>query len=168
MKKLIPRVSQSPEKLIVAGITYRPDSACARTFLFVGDVVAWSHHYHLQIIHSVKAMENERDRKAAKAYATHFDGKLTPEGFKEFLDNWSGVLGDVRRRQKAGRIWLDVPDESGKLITVISFWAHEKSINRQDIERIRDTFKAHSGVYVDFYDNKNTLYLRARPGHGRR
>ena len=37
-------------------------------------------------------MENERDKKAGKAYATPFDGKLTPEGFKEFLDNWSGVL----------------------------------------------------------------------------
>ncbi len=37
-------------------------------------------------------MENERDKKAGKAYATPFDGKLCSEEFKEFLDNWSGVL----------------------------------------------------------------------------
>jgi hypothetical protein len=69
MKKSLPLVKQSPEKLEVAGKTYFPYSACAHTFLFVGDVVVWSHHPHLQIIHGVKAMENERDKKVGNAYA---------------------------------------------------------------------------------------------------
>lgn len=161
------RLSISPEKLILAGKTYSLESACARTFLFVGDVVAWSHLPHLCIINGLRKMADANDLKTAKAYSTRFSGELNPSALQDFQDNWTGVLGDVRRRQNAGRIWLNVPDDAGKPVSVISFWAHSHQINRRHIARVRDTFNAQSGVYVDFYDKPHTLYVRARPGHAR-
>lgn len=150
--KPLPRLSESPEKLILAGNVYSVESACARTFLFVGDVVAWSHEPHVCIINGLRKMRHANDMKTAKGYFTRFSGKLDPEALRDFQENWTGVLGDMRRRQNAGRIWLDVPDNSGRLVSVISFWAHEDSIDRRRIGRVRDAFSARSGVYVDFYD----------------
>lgn len=164
----LPRLSVSPEKLILGRKTYSVDSECARTFLFVGDVVAWSHLPHLCIINGLRKMADANNLKTAKDYSTRFSGKLDPVALRDFQENWTGVLGDVRRRHNAGRIWLDVPDEAGRQVSVISFWAHAHQINRRHIARIRDAFNAQSGVYVDFYDKRHTLYVRARPGHGRR
>lgn len=164
----LPRLSTSPEKLILAGKTYSLKSPCARTFLFVGDVLAWSHLPHLCIINGLRKMADANDLKTAKDYSTRFSGKLDPEALQDFQENWTGVLGDVRRRQNAGRIWLDVPDDSGRQVSVISFWAHAHQINRRHIALVRDVFHAQSGVYVDFYDKPHTLYIRARTGHGRR
>lgn len=166
--KSLPRLSVSPEKLILAGKTYSPESNCARTFLFVGDVVAWSHQPHVCIINGLRKMADANDLKSAKDYSTRFSGKLDADALRDFQENWTGVLGDTRRRQNAGRIWLDVPDDAGKPISVISFWALAHQIDRRHIERVRDTFNAQSGVYVDFYDKPHTLYVRARPGHARR
>ena len=164
----LPRLSTSPEKLILGRKIYSVDSKCARTFLFVGDVVAWSHLPHLCIINGLRKMADANDLKTAKDYSTRFSGKLNPVALRDFQENWTGVLGDVRRRHNAGRIWLDVPDEAGRQVSVISFWAHAHQINRRHIARVRDVFKAQSGVYVDFYDKRHTLYVRARPGHARR
>lgn len=80
--KSIPRLSTSPEKLVLAGKTYNLESACARTFLFVGDVVAWSHEPHLLIINGLMKMKNERDLKTAGTYSTRFSEKLDPQGFR--------------------------------------------------------------------------------------
>ena len=164
----LPRLSASPEKLILAGKAYSVESACARTFLFVGEVVAWSREPHVCIINGLRRMRDANDMKTAKGYFTRFSGKLDPVALRDFQDNWTGVLGDMRRRQNAGRIWLDVPDDSGKRVSVISFWAREDQIDRLHIGRVRDAFSARSGVYVDFYDKEHTLYFRARPGHARR
>jgi hypothetical protein len=112
-------------------------------------------------------MAAANDLKTAKAYSTRFSGKLDPTALQDFQENWTGVLGDVRRRHQAGRIWLDVPDDSGRQISVISFWAHAHQIDRQHITRVRDVFNVQSGVYVDFYDQPHTRYVRARPGQTR-
>jgi hypothetical protein len=45
-----PRLSHGPEKLILNKTIYDPDSDCARTFFILGEVVVWSHAYHIQII----------------------------------------------------------------------------------------------------------------------
>jgi len=158
----------SPEKLILGRKTYSVDSKCARTFLFVGDVVAWSHQPHICIINGLRKMADANDLKTAKDYSTRFSGKLDPEALRDFQENWTGVLGDMRRRHNAGRIWLDVPDDAGRPVSVISFWAHAHQINRRHIAHVRDVFHAQSGVYFDFYDKPHTLYVRARPGHARR
>lgn len=162
------RLSFSPEKLIVARKIYSVDSECARTFLFVGDVVAWSHQPHVLIINALRKMKDANDLKTAKAYSTRFSGKLDPVALQDFQENWTGVLGDMRRRQNAGRIWLDVPDDAGRPVSVISFWAHAHQIDRRHIGLIRDAFHAQSGVFVDFYDKPHTRYVRARPGHASR
>jgi len=166
--KSLPRLSTSPEKLILAGKAYSLVSPCARTFLFVGDVVAWSHLPHLYIINGLRKMADASDLKTATDYSTRFSGELNPVALQDFQENWTGVLGDVRRRQNAGRIWLDVPDDAGRQVSVISFWAHAHQIDSRHIARVRDTFNAQSGVFVDFYDKPHTLYVRARPGHARR
>ena len=81
-----PRLSISPEKLILAKIVYSVESDCARTFFIVGDCVVWSHHPHLQIIsgggvHSrtclVTAQAAGLDGLLI-ASALH-DGRLTPD-----------------------------------------------------------------------------------------
>lgn len=162
------RLSKSPEKLVVAGKTYDPESPQARTFLFIGDVVAWSYQPHICIINGLREMANEKDLKTAKDYFIRFCGKLDPAAFQDFRDNWTGVLGDVRRRHQAGRIWLDVPSESGNPITVISFWAHKKKVLPKHIECVRDVFGAHGEVCVDFDDRRRTLRLPGRPSQSRR
>lgn len=127
-----PRLSISPEKLILAKIDYSVESDCARTFFIVGDCVVWSHHPHLQIISCLRTMKNVRDRATAKDYGIHFSGRLIKNHFERFRHSLTGVLGDNRRANKAGRLWKNIPDDDGSRISVISFWAYRSSIDTSD------------------------------------
>jgi hypothetical protein len=155
-----PRLSISPEKLILAKIVYSVESDCARTFFIVGDCVVWSHHPHLQIISCFRTMENARDRKTAKLYGVHISGKLTQADFECFRKSLTGVLGDNRRTNKAGRLWKNIPDDDGSRISVISFWAYQPTINDHDIALLQKTFRLKTPLWVDFVKEKfSTLYL---------
>lgn len=154
------RLSHSPEKLIFAKTYYSVESDCARTFFVVGECVVWSHHPHLQIISCFRTMENARDRKTAKLYGVHFSGKLTQADFERFRESLSGVLGANRRANKAGRLWKNIPDDDGKRISVISFWAYQPTINDHDIALLLKAFRLKTPTWVDYQQEKiSTLYL---------
>lgn len=148
----MPRISQSPELLKIAGKTYDFSSACARTFLFAGNVVAWSYNPHINIINGLMRMSGPGDKKTMKSYGFQISGKLTQADLDHFRENWSGTLGDTRRQNKAGRAWLQVPDNKGNAVNVISFWAHRESTGESDIKKLRDALKIQGGTWVDWDD----------------
>lgn len=150
------RLSNSPEKLILAKVHYDVESDCARTFFVVGECVVWSHHPHLQIISCFRTMENAQDRKTAKLYGVHFSGTLTQADFERFRKSLSGVLGANRRVNKAGRLWKNVPDNDGTRISVISFWAYQPTINDHDIALLQKAFRIKTPIWVDYVKEKNS------------
>jgi hypothetical protein len=159
------RLSFSPERLIHAKLVYGVDSDCARTFFILGDTVAWSHHPHLQIINCLRKMKSERDIKTLRSYGVMLAGTLSAEAFHHFRNSLTGVLGDNRRRNKAGRIWLRVLDEDGGHITVASFWAKRASVTDADLELLRRAFEVKSPLWVDYIDRRrSTCHSRESAG----
>lgn len=153
------RLSRDPEKLILAKTIYTVESGCARTFFILGDAVVWSHHPHQQIISCFRVMKDECDLKRLRSYGVQIAGKLTKAAFDRFRNSLTGVLGDNRRRNKAGRVWLSIPDEDGTTISVVSFWARRTSITDEDIHLLRRTFGIKSPTWVDYIDRKrSTLF----------
>ena len=146
------RLSFSPEKLILGQRIYTVESACARTFFILGETLVWSHAPHIQIISCLRAMEDASDLKTARKYGVHFAGNLTQAEFDRFRSRLTGVLGENRRRNKAGRIWLGVPDENGTEVTVVSFWAKRRSIHDSDINLLRTAFGVKLPIWVDYID----------------
>lgn len=146
------RLSFSPEKLILGQRIYSVESACARTFFILGETVAWSHAPHIQIISCLRSMKDASDLKTARKYGVHFAGNLTQAEFARFRSRLTGVLGESRRRNKAGRIWLGVPDEDGTDVAVVSFWAKRRSINDSDINLLRTAFSVKLPIWVDYID----------------
>lgn len=154
------RLSISPEKLILAKVFYDVVSHCARTFFIVGECVVWSHHPHLQIISCFRSMENFKDLTTAKIYGVHFSGKLTQCDFELFRNSLSGVLGDNRRANKAGRLWKNIPDDDGTLISVVAFWAYQPTINDHEISLLQKAFRLKTPTWVDYEkETLSTLYL---------
>jgi len=157
----MPRISKSPELLQLAGKQYNVFSDCARTYIFAGGVVAWSWNPHINIINGLRSMSGPGDRKAMKDYGFQIAGKLTQADLDHFLENWSGTLGDTRRNNKAGRVWLDVPDDDANRVNVISFWAHRASTDAGDVETLRKVFKISGGVWVDWDDCAESTWFPA-------
>ena len=154
------KISISPEKLILAKQYYDVNSNCARTFFIIGEAVVWAHVFHAQVLNGIRAMDNAQDQKKLADYGGHIIGNLTQEAFDHCRDNLTGVLGDNRRRNKAGRLWLNVPDEDGSVITVISFWAHKARIENSDLDRLRSAFQIKTTIWVDYDDDdKNSTYF---------
>ena len=155
-----PRLSNSPEKLILNETIYYPDSDCARTFFILGEVVVWSHAYHIQIISCFRRMKHEHDKEMLKEYGVNLVGKLTPEVFNQFRESLTGELGTDRRANKAGRLWKNVIDEDRTRISVISFWAYQPTINDHDIALLLKAFRLKTPTWVDYQQEKiSTLYL---------
>ncbi len=154
-----PRLSHSPEKLILAKIYYSVESDCARTFFIIGSCVVWSHHPHLQIISCLRKMKNVKDRATAKDYGVHFSGRLTKSDFERFRHSLTGVLGDNRRTNKAGRLWKNIPDNDGTRISVISFWAYQPSISSHDIAFLQKAFRLKTPLWVDYTKEKFSNYF---------
>lgn len=152
------RLSFSPEKLILGRTFYSVESECARTFFILGQTVVWSHAPHLQIISCFRMMKHARDRKTMRTYGVNLVGDLSEECFDQFRNSLTGVLGDNRRRNKAGRIWLRVPDEDGIPIAVVSFWAEEASITNADIGLLRSAFKVELPTWVDTIDSARSTF----------
>lgn len=146
------RLSFSPERLTLAGQTHTVDSRAARTFFILGNTVVWSHAPHQQIISCFRMMEGPQDRKTPREYGVRFAGTLSDSEFHAFRSSLTGVLGDNRRRNKAGRIWIGVPGEDGAPLTVISFWARRRPINDGDIQLLRRAFGVECPVWVDWID----------------
>lgn len=153
------RISFSPEKMVLTKLFYDVNSNCARTFFILGEAVVWAHCFHAQVLNGIRAMKDARDPKALENYGGHIIGNLTQEAFDHCRDNLTGVLGDNRRRNKAGRLWLNVPDEDGSLITVISFWAHKAKISASDVDRLRNAFQIKTTIWVDYYDRKRSTCI---------
>lgn len=152
------RLSISPEKMILSGLYHDVNSACARTFFILGEAVVWSHHPHICIINCFKKMRNERDRATLREYGVKIEGELTSHAFDRFRSRLTGVLGDNRRLNKAGRIWLKTLDEDGCNVTVISFWARRASISDPDIKLLQQAFQIKLGTWVDYIDRARTTY----------
>lgn len=155
------RLSFSPEKLILAKLAYSVESDCARTFFILGDTVVWSHHPHLQIISCFRNMKSPSDMETTREYGVKTVGKLSQHEFDRFRNSLTGILGDNRRRNKAGRIWLDVPDEDGSRITVFSFWARRESITDADVALLRQAFHVKTPIWVDYIDRKKSTFYPA-------
>ena len=154
-----PRLSHSPEKLILNKTSYYPDSDCARTFFILGEVVVWSHAYHIQIISCFRRMKNEHDKEMLKEYGVNLVGKLKPEVFNQFRESLTGELGTDRRANKAGRLWKNVIDEDRTRISVISFWAYQPTINDHAISLLQKAFRLKTPTWVDYEQEKiSTLY----------
>lgn len=156
------RFTESPERLMRGGKAHAFNSPHARTFLIIGRTVVWSRRPHVYVINGLRLMENAKDLNTAKGYDFNIAGSLDEAALKFFKDHWTGVLGDTRRRHKAGRIWINVPDETGKATTFISFWGDRASIDSRDITALRDAFAVDSGVWVDWIDRPDSQYVRAR------
>lgn len=152
------RLSFSPEKLILAKVAYSVESDCARTFFILGDTVVWSHHPHLQIISCFRNMKSPRDTGTTRDYGVKAVGKLSQHEFDRFRNSLTGILGDNRQRNKAGRIWLNVPDEDGSRITVTSFWARRASIKDSDIVLLRQAFRVKTPIWVDYIDRRKSSF----------
>ena len=157
----MPRISQSPELLKISGKTYDYSSACARTFLFAGKVVVWSHSPHIDIINGLMCMSGPCDKKTMKRYGFEISGKLTQADLDHFRENWSGTLGDTRRQNKAGRAWLQVPDDNGNLVNVISFWANRESIDDEDLQKLKITLKIKGGSWLDWDNCEESVWTDA-------
>jgi len=152
------RLSISPEKMILSGLDHDVNSACARTFFILGDAVVWSHHPHISIIHCFQKMRHERDRTTLREYDVKIAGELTRHAFDRFRSRLTGVLGDNRRLNKAGRIWLKARDEDGGNITVVSFWAKRSSISDPDILLLQQAFQVKLPTWVDYIDRERSTY----------
>jgi len=146
------RLSFSPEKLTLAKTAYSVESECARTYFILGEAVVWSHHPHLQILACFRSMKDVSDHKTLESYGVHVVGELSQSTFDRFRNSLTGVLGENRRRNKAGRIWLQIPDEGGTTITVASFWAKRGSTTDHDIGLLRRAFQVKSPIWVDWID----------------
>jgi hypothetical protein len=157
------RLSIDPEKMILSKRVYRLESGCARTFFILGKAVVWSHLPHLRIIYCFRKMMNERDTATLRTYGVNIAGNLDRKSFDQFRNRLTGVLGENRRRNKAGRIWIDVPDEDGSIISVASFWAFRASIVDSDIELLRRAFKLKSPLWVDYFDRKRARHIGRMP-----
>lgn len=97
-------------------------------------------------------MKDASDLKTARKYGVHFAGNLTQAEFDRFRSRLTGVLGESRRRNKAGRIWLGVPDEDGTDVAVVSFWAKRRSMDDADIALLRTAFGVKLPIWVDYID----------------
>lgn len=157
------RLSFSPEKLTLAGRIYSIESACARTFFILGETVVWSHAPHIQIISCFRTMKDASDLKTARRYGVHFAGKLTHAEFDRFRNRLTGVLGENRRRNKAGRIWLGVSDEDNATVAVASFWAKRRSISDGDIDLLRRAFGVKYPIWVDYIDRVRSVHFCGPP-----
>jgi len=155
-----PRLSHSPEKLILNKTSYYPDSDCARTFFILGEVVVWSHAYHIQIISCFRRMQHEHDTETLKEYGVNLVGKLNPSLFTQFRESLTGELGTDRRANKAGRLWKNVIDEDGNRVSVVAFWAYQPTINDHDISLLKKAFRLKTPTWVDYEKEPlSTLYL---------
>jgi len=155
----MPRISQSPELLKIGSKTYNYSSACARTFLFAGKVVVWSHSPHIDIINGLMCMSGPSDKKMMKKYGFQISGKLTQKDLDYFKENWSGTLGDTRRQNKAGRVWLQVPDDNGNAVNVISFWAFRKSTDEEDLQKLYSALEIEGDSWIDWDDCDESVWV---------
>lgn len=153
------RYTTSPEKLVIGGCTYNSSSRNATTFFILGSVIAYSHQIHAVIINGLRKMSDAMDQRTAKEHDIGFSAPLEQAILDRFKKNWVGVLGTVRRKNKAGRIWKDVQTVGGETVSVISFWAGAKSIAPTDLELLRETFDLNSRVFVEYIDRKKTVIL---------
>ncbi len=158
------RLSTSPEKLILANLIYTIESKSARTFFIIGDVIVWSHHPHLQIINALRTLKNSTDHKTLKKYDVKIIGNLTQQALDHFRNRLTGTLGQNRRRNKAGRIWLNIPDHDGTNTSVISFWAKRNSISQSDITLLQLAFQIKSPFWSDYIDRaRSTSHILSPP-----
>lgn len=70
-------------------------------------------------------------------------GKLIPEDLKYFVNNQkSGMLTDMRRATRSGRIWRSIPSETlGKKIAVVVFWCKESEVGEEYLKSLKANFK---------------------------
>lgn len=159
------RYSSSPELLQIGGATYTPSSANATTFLILEEVVVHSREFHVVIINALRAMSSAKDLRATKDYGIiKFSSPLPQAALDAFKASWVGTLGTVRANNKAGRVWKKVTDNHGQIVSVISFWAEEKSITSADVDLLRKTFGLTTQVIVDYQGRKDSVILPARSG----
>jgi hypothetical protein len=159
------RHTTNPEKLTIGGQTYRPESHNATTFFVLNGVVAHSSHPHIQIIRGLKEMRNATDLKTAKSYGITFSSPLAQTTHDRFLENWVGILGQVREANKAGRLWRFVHTDAGESVAVLSFWAKTQSITPTDLDLLRTTFGLTTKVFVEYIDSPDTFTLPTLPLH---
>ena len=103
-------------------------------------------------------MKDERDFRTLRGYGVKIAGELGKEAFDRFRSSLTGILGDNRRRNKAGRIWLRVPDEDGTHVAVVSFWARRASITDADIGLLRRAFRVNLPTWVDYIDRARSSF----------
>ena len=105
-------------------------------------------------------MKHEHDKEMLKEYGVNLVGKLTPEVFTQFRESLTGVLGDDRRANKAGRLWKNIPDEDRTRINVVAFWAYQPTINDHDISLLQKAFRLKTPTWVDYEQEKfSTIHL---------
>lgn len=155
------RLTISPEWLKIGGRTYGQESQCATTFLILGDVVATSGRPHLFIINGLNKMKGAKDLKCARSYDISFSSPLGEDELLAYQENWIGVMGEMRRRYKAGRIWSGVADDTGVLVSVISFWGDRSTTDLRDLANLRSAFAIEGKVWVDWIDSKTTELFQA-------
>lgn len=148
------RLTISPEWLKIGGLTYNQESLCATTFMILGDVVVSSGRPHLFIINGLNKMKGAKDLKCARSYDISFSAPLGEDELLAYQENWCGVMGEMRRRYKAGRIWSGVPDNTGTLVSVISFWGDRSSTDLRDLANLMRAFAIEGEVWVEWIDSK--------------
>lgn len=160
------RVTRSPEWLNLGGRTYNQDSGHATTFMFIGKVVAMSPRPHVFISNGVRGMTSARDIAEAELYSVTFSSPPDEEDLAAFKASWVGAFGAVRVRNKAGRIWKDVPDGKGGTCSVISFWGERGSIGEGDLDLLMTVFGVEGRVLVEGIDSPGPEHRVAPGGRG--
>lgn len=155
------RYSSNPEHLDIGGHRYTPASANATTFLILGGTVVHSREFHATLINGLRAMKSAADVRTAKTYQCNFSPPLADAELERFKADWTGVLGLVRTRNKAGRLWKSIPSGDGETISFLSLWASEASTTDKDLELLRQVFLLKTKVFVEWIDSRRTLILPA-------
>jgi len=146
-KTLTKRFTKSPEVLDMDGETRDYKTAVAFVVLAERCVLMAPWSVHARIFAALKR-RGESGRFRLSSYGVSTSPALTREDLTWFEENWTGVMGDLRRRTLAGRAWKDVPTD-GQKVSVVSFWVPLSEISDEVISLVIRALKLRPPVLVE-------------------
>jgi hypothetical protein len=159
-----PRLTTNPEQLAVGKLSFDAFSPNAATFLVLRqDTLVYSPDVtHPMIFNVLKAAEDAataiadlKEKVGAKVYPS-----LNNDTLAWYKANWEGIMGRLRAKLQAGRIWRGV-EVGGQLTDVLSFWSN-KADTPTAVGLVKAALQLEGRIAVEYIDSEATEYTSSQ------